>query len=656
MSKDVLVVDDDAAFRKSFIRLFRKRDYRFFEAASASEAIEKLEANHQIRVVILDLALGSGSGTEVLEHIHPRSDDYRVIVLTAHQRLLGSKRARHFDIFTYLVKADYAAESLRFSVEQAFVDLERAELHDKLRRLLEIEKKINAHSPLHKTLDLICHSLLATIGGYTCHIRLYDFSRGDYHTVGYAGAEAQRSIFGQPRARGALFSGRIVETGHMEVFEDVWSDPAFREFAERALDERRLTEAERKYWNGIASALLLPISTGIFGRHVDAVLNVSSEGKGFFTEEKQHVAAEFTAQAAFAITRDWLQQKQQDLHTDYSNLAQMLSAISGKRHTRDVLHSTFQTVTERISDILNAEVVSIFLYDNSTERLELCAERRGGEVVTDLVEGYVPGQSLTGQVYLANEVLHLPEGPTKAYEDPRFDSGNLERYLKSIPSGRVDHYLGVPIRIDGKPRGVLRAINKRSALYDAKTAAGNPFALLERGFDLHCRYATEIAAAHLAVAIQSAELSEEKVSAQNQAEEVAGSPRPTARVFLCHAHADATVVRRIYSKLRKRGFLPWIDEKSLRGGNQWELEIEKAIEEADYFVFFVSRNSVGREGTMRREVKLALRKQDGKLDGATFFIPARLERCPRDPSLLRFQHVDLFEKNGFTALVSALSS
>lgn len=129
--------------------------------------------------------------------------------------------------------------------------------------------------------------------------------------------------------------------------------------------------------------------------------------------------------------------------------------------------------------------------------------------------------------------------------------------------------------------------------------------------------------------------------------------RHAARVFLCYARADVVFISRVYNRLMKKGFFPWMDEKSLRVGSEWALEIEKAIKESDFFIFFTSRNSVGRQGPMRREVKVALRVQDEKI--SPFFIPARLEDCPLDPSLEHLQHVDLFKRNGFTKLVGTLS-
>lgn len=105
----------------------------------------------------------------------------------------------------------------------------------------------------------------------------------------------------------------------------------------------------------------------------------------------------------------------------------------------------------------------------------------------------------------------------------------------------------------------------------------------------------------------------------------------------------------------EEGLPPWIDEKSLRGGDDWAHEIEKAIEETHYLVFFLSANSVGREGVMRLEVNLALRHVDKKQIGARLFVPARLEPCSINPSIGRFHYVDVFGKNGLTDLVGVLS-
>src|ERR1022692_1435857 len=55
--------------------------------------------------------------------------------------------------------------------------------------------------------------------------------------------------------------------------------------------------------------------------------------------------------------------------------------------------------------------------------------------------------------------------------------------------------------------------------------------------------------------------------------------RPT--VFLAHSHGDKAYVREIYRLLKLDGFHPWLDEMNLVAGQNWELEVEKAVQTAD---------------------------------------------------------------------------
>ena len=49
------------------------------------------------------------------------------------------------------------------------------------------------------------------------------------------------------------------------------------------------------------------------------------------------------------------------------------------------------------------------------------------------------------------------------------------------------------------------------------------------------------------------------------------------KVFLCHAHADRD--RALYSRLTKDGVDAWLDKAKLLPGQDWELEIRKAVRE-----------------------------------------------------------------------------
>ena len=68
------------------------------------------------------------------------------------------------------------------------------------------------------------------------------------------------------------------------------------------------------------------------------------------------------------------------------------------------------------------------------------------------------------------------------------------------------------------------------------------------------------------------------------------------RVFLCHASQDKPAVRDLYSFLKKQDWIePWLDETNLLPGMDWDLEIFKALREADSILVCLSKESVAKE-------------------------------------------------------------
>jgi ActR/RegA family two-component response regulator len=128
------------------------------------------------------------------------------------------------------------------------------------------------------------------------------------------------------------------------------------------------------------------------------------------------------------------------------------------------------------------------------------------------------------------------------------------------------------------------------------------------------------------------------------------------RVFLSYDGRDSAKVSRLFDKLKGQGFLPWMDSKSIVPGRKWEPEIRKAIDQSDYFVFCLSRHSMYKEGVLRKELNQALERQQGLLEGSIFFITARLVDCEVVDPFSKFQHVDLFKRDGFANLLWAFSS
>ncbi|CAG1006819.1 hypothetical protein ANAEL_03460 [Anaerolineales bacterium] len=125
------------------------------------------------------------------------------------------------------------------------------------------------------------------------------------------------------------------------------------------------------------------------------------------------------------------------------------------------------------------------------------------------------------------------------------------------------------------------------------------------------------------------------------------------KVFLCHAHADREAVYALYTRLTEYGVDAWLDKKKLLPGQDWELEIRKAVREADVVVVCLSKQ-FNQAGFRQKEVRLALDTAMEKPEGDIFIIPARLDECENLESLRKWHWVDLFEKDGYQDLVRAL--
>jgi|WetSurMetagenome_2_1015567.scaffolds.fasta_scaffold179547_2 hypothetical protein len=117
------------------------------------------------------------------------------------------------------------------------------------------------------------------------------------------------------------------------------------------------------------------------------------------------------------------------------------------------------------------------------------------------------------------------------------------------------------------------------------------------------------------------------------------------RVFLCHASQDKPVVRELYLQLVGEGWIdPWLDQEKLLPGQDWGLEIDKAVENCDAVIICLSINSVTKEGYIQKEIRKVLDIALEKPEGAVFIIPLRLDDCEPSRQLAKWQYVDYFPK------------
>ncbi len=116
-----------------------------------------------------------------------------------------------------------------------------------------------------------------------------------------------------------------------------------------------------------------------------------------------------------------------------------------------------------------------------------------------------------------------------------------------------------------------------------------------------------------------------------------GPRRPV--VFLSHASADKSIVRKVANQLAALGIDPWLDENELRHGDSLVSAIEKGLDSSDFVVFFISQASM-RSAWVRHELSAAISRQISGDRGA-IVLPVLLDDSEMPPLLRDRMYLDM---------------
>jgi hypothetical protein len=114
-------------------------------------------------------------------------------------------------------------------------------------------------------------------------------------------------------------------------------------------------------------------------------------------------------------------------------------------------------------------------------------------------------------------------------------------------------------------------------------------------------------------------------------------------IFISYTKADRERVSDYYFGLKSSFYRVWMDIHDIKGGQNWDFEIAKALDQATIVVAFVSKNSIDHRGYVQKELRAALEKYREKLVDDIFLIPVILDDI-EIPSQLKPLQV-IFERN-----------
>ncbi|MBI3152067.1 MAG: toll/interleukin-1 receptor domain-containing protein [Chloroflexi bacterium] len=125
--------------------------------------------------------------------------------------------------------------------------------------------------------------------------------------------------------------------------------------------------------------------------------------------------------------------------------------------------------------------------------------------------------------------------------------------------------------------------------------------------------------------------------------------------FISYAREDEKTVRGIVVELNDYGVVTWFDKNSLLPGSNWEIDVEKNIEKADYFLIFLSKETQDKIGYKNKELQLALKYQAYRPEGKIFIIPILLDDCDLPHNLRNLNWLKVSEEGWFNKLLSVVT-
>ena len=132
----ILLVDDEKPFVETMMKRLKKRDVEVTPAYDGQEALERLEQDSTIEVVIMDIKMPVMDGMEALRAIKGKHPLVEVIMLTGHATVETGIDGMKMGAFDYLMKP--------CDMDQLLTKVEEAARHKRQHEQKIVEARVQA--------------------------------------------------------------------------------------------------------------------------------------------------------------------------------------------------------------------------------------------------------------------------------------------------------------------------------------------------------------------------------------------------------------------------------------------------------------------------------------------------------------------------------
>ncbi len=119
---------------------------------------------------------------------------------------------------------------------------------------------------------------------------------------------------------------------------------------------------------------------------------------------------------------------------------------------------------------------------------------------------------------------------------------------------------------------------------------------------------------------------------------------PGKYIFISYAFEDKAIAERITKIVTSLGIDVWVDLEQLTPGKIWDSEIRRAIDGSVGALFLASKTSLTKDGYIKTELDLLLKKQSEFEESEVFLIPVIVDECEFLAS--RIAHLQWLEFQG----------